>query len=293
MYDIQSIYQAKSVDDAIRALQADPSAIVIAGGTDVLIKIREGKLAGCSLVSIHNLTDELSGVTLSPGGDVEIGPLTTFRGVTFSDVIRQTVPVLGEASDMAGGPQLRAAGTIGGNVCNGITSADTASTLVALDAVLRVRGPKGERDVPVSEWYQGVGRVALAPYELLVKIIIPRANSAGYTGHYIKYAQRAAMDIATLGVSCLVKLTDDKKTVDDAALAFGVAGPVPMRAPSAEAAVRGLPVEEAIAVIGKAALADVNPRTSWRASKEFRIQLIEELSPRALREAARKGGADV
>ena len=293
MYDIQSIYQAKSVDDAIRALQADPSAIVIAGGTDVLIKIREGKLAGCSLVSIHNLTDELSGVTLSANGDVEIGPLTTFRGVTFSDVIRQTVPVLGEAADMAGGPQLRAAGTIGGNVCNGITSADTASTLVALDAVLRVRGPKGERDVPISEWYQGVGRVALAPYELLVKIIIPRDNYAGYTGHYIKYAQRAAMDIATLGVSCLVKLTDDKKTVDDAALAFGVAGPVPMRAPSAEAAVRGLPVEEAISVIGKAALADVNPRTSWRASKEFRIQLIEELSPRALREAARKGGADV
>ena len=293
MYDIQSIYQAKSVDDAIRALQADPSAIVIAGGTDVRIKIREGKLAGCSLVSIHNLTDELSGVTLSANGDVEIGPLTTFRGVTFSDVIRQTVPVLGEAADMAGGPQLRAAGTIGGNVCNGITSADTASTLVALDAVLRVRGPKGERDVPISEWYQGVGRVALAPYELLVKIIIPRDNYAGYTGHYIKYAQRAAMDIATLGVSCLVKLTDDKKTVDDAALAFGVAGPVPMRAPSAEAAVRGLPIEEAIAVIGKAALADVNPRTSWRASKEFRIQLIEELSPRALREAARKGGADV
>ena len=293
MYDIQSIYQATSVDDAIRALQADPSALVIAGGTDVLIKIREGKLAGCSLVSIHNLTDELSGVTLSPGGDVEIGPLTTFRGVTFSDVIRQTVPVLGEAADMAGGPQLRAAGTIGGNVCNGITSADTASTLVALDAVLRVRGPKGERDVPISEWYQGVGRVALAPYELLVKIIIPRDNYAGYTGHYIKYAQRAAMDIATLGVSCLVKLTDDKKTVDDAALAFGVAGPVPMRAPSAEAAVRGLPIEEAISVIGKAALADVNPRTSWRASKEFRIQLIEELSPRALREAARKGGADV
>ena len=293
MYDIQSIYRATSVADAIRALKADPSAIVIAGGTDVLIKIREGKLAGCSLVSIHDLTDELAGVTLAPNGDVEIGPLTTFRGVTFSEVIRQTIPVLGEAADTAGGPQLRAAGTIGGNVCNGITSADTASTLVALDAVLRVRGPRGVREVPISQWYLGAGRVALAPDELLVKIVIPHDNYAGYTGHYIKYAQRSAMDIATLGVSCLVKLTDDKKAVDDAALAFGVAGPVPMRAPSAEAAVRGLPVEEAIAAIGKAALDDVNPRTSWRASKEFRIQLIEELSPRALREAARKGGADV
>ena len=293
MYDIASIYQAVSVDDAIRALRADPSAIVIAGGTDVLIKIREGKLAGCSLVSIHNLTDELSGVTLAHNGDVEIGPLTTFRGVTYSDVIRQTIPVLGEAADMAGGPQLRAAGTIGGNVCNGITSADTASTLVALDAVLRVKGPRGTREVPISEWYLGVGKVALAPDELLVKIIIPHDNYAGYTGHYIKYAMRNAMDIATLGVSCLVKLTDDKKTVDDAALAFGVAGPVPMRAPSAEAAVRGLGVEEAVSVIGQAALADVNPRTSWRASREFRIQLVQELSARALREAARKGGADV
>ena len=264
MYDIASIYSARSVDDAIRALQADPAAVVIAGGTDVLIKIREGKLAGCSLVSIHELGEELSGVTLADNGDVEIGPLTTFRGVTFSDVIRRTIPVLGEAADMAGGPQLRAAGTIGGNVCNGITSADTASTLVALDAVLRVRGPKGEREVPISQWYQGVGKVALAPYELLVKIVIPYDNYVGYTGHYIKYAQRNAMDIATLGVSCLVKLTSDKKMVDDAALAFGVAGPVPMRSPAAEAAVRGLPIGEAVAAIGEAALADVNPRTSWR-----------------------------
>ena len=112
MYDIASIYSARSVDDAIRALQADPAAVVIAGGTDVLIKIREGKLAGCSLVSIHELGEELSGVTLADNGDVEIGPLTTFRGVTFSDVIRRTIPVLGEAADMAGGTQPPAAGGV-------------------------------------------------------------------------------------------------------------------------------------------------------------------------------------
>ena len=293
MYDIQSIYRATSVDDAIRALQADPSAIVIAGGTDVLIKIREGKLAGCSLVSIHELGEELGGITLAANGDVEIGPLSTFRDVTFSPVIREKIPVLGEATDMAGGPQLRAAGTIGGNVCNGITSADSASTLTALDAVLVVRGPAGERRVPISQWYKGVGKVDLAQDELLVKILIPRENYAGFTGHYIKYAMRNAMDIATLGVSCLVKLSADKQTAETVKLAFGVAGPVPMRSPAAEAAVSGLPIEEAIRQIGKAALQDVNPRTSWRASREFRLQLVEELSGRALREAARKGGAAV
>ena len=293
MYDIGSIYQATSVADAIRALQENPEALVIAGGTDVLIKIREGKLAGCSLVSIHELGEELGGITLAANGDVEIGPLSTFRDVTFSPVIREKIPVLGEATDMAGGPQLRAAGTIGGNVCNGITSADSASTLVALDAVLVVRGPAGERKVPISQWYKGVGKVDLAHDELLVKILIPRENYAGFTGHYIKYAMRNAMDIATLGVSCLVKLSADKQTAETVKLAFGVAGPVPMRSPAAEAAVSGLPIEEAIGQIGKAALQDVNPRTSWRASREFRLQLVEELSGRALREAARKGGAAV
>lgn len=293
MYDIGSIYQATSVADAIRALQADPAALVIAGGTDVLIKIREGKLAGCSLVSIHELTGELSGITLADNGDVEIGPLSTFRDVTFSPVIREKIPVLGEATDMAGGPQLRAAGTIGGNVCNGITSADSASTLTALDAVMVVRGPAGERKVPISQWYKGVGKVDLAHDELLVRIVIPREHYEGFTGHYIKYAMRNAMDIATLGVSCLVKLSADKQTAETVKLAFGVAGPVPMRAPAAEAAVSGLPIGEAIEKIGKAALGDVNPRTSWRASREFRLQLVEELSGRALREAARKGGAAV
>ena len=293
MYDITSIYQAKSVDDAIRALQADPAAVVIAGGTDVLIKIREGKLAGCSLVSIHELTAELAGVAMTPGGDIEIGPLTTFHDVTYNDIIRAHIPVLGEATDQAGGPQLRAAGTIGGNVCNGITSADSASTLVALDAVLRVKGPAGVREVPISQWYKGVGKVDLAHDELLVKIVIPKAHYEGYTGHYIKYAMRNAMDIATLGVSCLVKLSGDKTAAEDVKLAFGVAGPVPMRAPGAEAAVRGLPIAEAVAAIGRAALEDVNPRDSWRASRAFRIQLVEELSARALRAAARKGGADV
>jgi len=291
MFDFASIYEAKSVPDAIRALKEDSGALVIAGGTDVLIKVREGKLAGCRLVSIHGLTEELSGVSLRGNGDIEIGPLTTFRDVTESPIIQAHIPVLGEAVDQAGGPQLRAVGTIGGNVCNGITSADSASTLMALDARLRVKGPRGQREVPISQWYKGVGRVDLAPYELLVGIVIPRENYEGYTGHYIKYAMRSAMDIATLGVSCLVKLDGD--TVDDVSLAFGVAGPTPLRAYSAEAAVRGLPVRQAVQEIGKAALEDVNPRDSWRASRAFRLQLVEELSGRALAEAARKGGAAV
>ena len=277
MYDIQSIYRAVSVEDAISALQKDPSAVVIAGGSDVLIKIREGKLADSRLVSIHGLREELEGVTLLENGDIAVGPLTTFRGVTGSEIIQERVSVLGEATDLAGGPQLRAVGTIGGNVCNGVTSADSASTLMALDVRMHLRGPAGWRIVPISQWYQGVGKVDLGPAELLCRIVIPKENYDGWSGHYIKYAQRNAMDIATLGVSCLVQLSADKRIC----------------ARTAEEGVRGLPVSEAAARLGSLALEDVSPRTSWRASREFRLQLIRELSGRALLEAARKGGAQL
>ena len=293
MYDLTSIYRATSVADAIAALERDPQAVVIAGGSDVLIKIREGKLAGCRLVSIHGLDAELAGVKVQDSGDLAIGPLTTFHNVTFDPLVRAHVPVLGEAADMAGGPQLRAVGTIGGNVCNGVTSADTASTLMAFGAQMHVQGPVGWRVVPIDDWYKGVGKVDLRPAELLCRIVIPKANFEGWTGHYIKYAQRNAMDIATLGVSCLVKLSADRTVCEDVRLAFGVAAPTPIRSHTAEDGVRGLTVTEAAEQIGDLALQDINPRTSWRASREFRVQLVKELSGRALLEAARKGGAQV
>ncbi len=293
MYDIESLHCATSVDDAVRALANDPQAIVVAGGTDVLVKVREGKLSGAHLVSIHELHDELDGVTLAEDGTVEIGPITWFHHVTTSPVIQATVPTLGDACDTPGGPQLRVSGTIGGNVCNAATSADSASTLYAYGALLDVRGPKGERTIPIEEWYAGPGRSTKDRDEVLVKIRIPKDHYEGFTGHYFKYGKRRALEIATMGCCCLARLSADKGTVDDIRLAFGVAGPTPMRARNAEDGVRGLPIADAVERIGELAQADTNPRDSWRASKEFRLQLIKEMAKRSLTEAARKGGAEI
>lgn len=293
MYDIETLYEAMSVEDACRALAEDPQAIVIAGGTDVLVKVRGGKLAGAHLVSIHNLHDELDGVTLADDGTVEIGPITWFHHVTTSPVIQATVPTLGEACDTPGGPQLRVSGTIGGNVCNAATSADSASTLFAYGALLDVVSTRGKRTIPIEEWYAGPGRSYRERDEVLVKIRIPRDHYEGFTGHYFKYGKRRALEIATMGCCCLVKLAADKSTIEDIRLAFGVAAPTPMRATGAEDAVRGLPVAEAVEKIGELAQAETHPRDSWRASKDFRLQLIGEMSRRSLIEAARKGGADI
>ena len=128
---------------------------------------------------------------------------------------------------------------------------------------------------------------------MLVKIRIPKSHDEGFTGYYFKYGKRRALEIATMGCCCLVKLSADKKTVEDIRLAFGVAGPTPMRALSTEEALRGMPVAEAAEKIGELAVADTNPRDSWRASKEFRLQLIKEMSKRSFAEAARRGGAEL
>ena len=293
MYDIKALYEAKSVPDAIGLLLAHPQAKIIAGGSDVLVQMREGKLAGSELVSIYGL-DELRGVQLDTDGTIRIGSLTSFSHITKDPIIQRHIRVLGEAVDMVGGPQIRNIGTIGGNTCNCVTSADSASTLFAWDAQIEITGPDGVRIVPIREFYIKAGVVDLKPGELQTAILIRRDSYTGYQGHYIKYAMRNAMDIATTGCSVNAKLSPDGKTILDARIAYGVAGPVPMRAPSAEAAVRGRAVcAETIAAFGKAALDDVNPRTSWRASREFRLQLAEELAKRALTESIRLSGGTI
>lgn len=292
MYDIGKFYQAADVEDAVHALVEDPEAVVISGGSDVLIKIREGKLAGCSLVSIHGIK-ELEGIRMEEDGTIVIGPATTFSHITNNDIIQKHIPMLGDAVDMAGGPQLRNIGTIGGNVCNGVTSADSASSLCSLDAVLVLKGPDGVREVPISQWYTGPGRTVRNHDEVLTAIRIKKENYQGYGGQYIKYGKRNAMEIATLGCAVSVKLTEDKKHIQDLRLAYGVAAPTPIRCHTTEEAVKGMETGEALAqAVGKGALEEVNPRSSWRASREFRLQLVEELGRRAVKQAVINAGGE-
>lgn len=292
MYDIGKFYQAADVEDAVRALAEDPEAVVISGGSDVLIKIREGKLAGCSLVSIHGIK-ELEGIRMEEDGTIVIGPATTFSHITNNDIIQKHIPMLGDAVDMAGGPQLRNIGTIGGNVCNGVTSADSASSLCCLAADLVLKGPDGVREVPISQWYTGPGRTVRNHDEVLTAIRIKKENYQGYGGQYIKYGKRNAMEIATLGCAVSVKLTEDKKHIQDLRLAYGVAAPTPIRCHTTEEAVKGMETGEALAqAVGKGALEEVNPRSSWRASREFRLQLVEELGRRAVKQAVINAGGE-
>ena len=236
MYDMKALYQANSVEEAIALRLAHPEAQIIAGGSDVLVQMREGKRAGAELISIYGI-DALRGVSMEPDGTLRIGSLTSFSHITRDPLIQKYINVLGEAVDQVGGPQIRNIGTIGGNTCNGVTSADSASTLHAWDAVIELTGKNGVRRLPIHDFYIRAGKVDIwgEDGEIQTAVLIPKESYENCFGHYIKYAMRNAMDIATLGTSVNVRLSADKKTVERARVAFGVAGPVPLRAGTAAA----------------------------------------------------------
>ena len=197
---------------------------------------------------------------------------------------------------MVGGPQMRNAGTIGGNTCNGVTSADSASTLHAWEAIIELTGKNGKRYLPIKDFYIKAGTVDInvADGEIQTAVIIPKRSYDRTAGFYIKYAMRNAMDIATTGCSVNCRLSPDKKTFERVRIAYGVAGPVPMRVPSAESFINGKDVTlENIEAFSKTVLEDIHPRDSWRASKAFRQHIAVEMAKRCLMESVKRCGGDV
>ena len=292
MYDIENYYNAKSVEEAAALLKEHPDTRIISGGSDVLIKIREGKMAGTSLVCIRDIK-EIQGVSKKDNGDIYIGAGTTFSHITNDPIIQECIPVLGEAVDQVGGPQIRNIGTIGGNICNGAVSADSAPTVFSMNALLRIEDGNGGRTVPVKEFYLGPGRVDLKRGEILTHVIIPAEEYQGYRGHYIKYSMRKAMDIATLSCSVVSRVNMEKNILEDARITFGVAAPVPFRCEKTEAALKGMSVsEELYQTIEESVRQEISPRDSWRASREFRLQIGGEIAKRALIRTVELAGGD-
>ena len=293
MYDMKAYYESESVQHAIELRLAHPEAHIIAGGSDVLVQMREGKRAGVELISIFML-DELRGVTMEENGDIRIGSLTSFSHITKNPIIREHLLVLGEAVDQVGGPQIRNIGTIGGNTCNGVTSADSASTLHAYEAIVELTGPNGVRRIPIQDFYLKAKVVDIRDGEIQTAIIIPKESHENTHGFYIKYAMRNALDIATNGCSVNVRLSEDNKTFDRVRVAYGVAGPVPMRCPNTEAFITGKEVTiENIEAFAQKVLEDINPRDSWRASKALRQHVAVESAKRCMIESVKRAGGEL
>lgn len=292
MFDIINIEKPETLEAALKMLSGNPNLKIIAGGTDVLVRMHGGAFGEAELLSLRSINgmDEIS---ILEDGTISIGAMATFAQIFRNDIVNKYLPVLSEAAVSVGGPQVRNMGTIGGNICNGAVSADSATTMLAYDAALKLVSPAGTRIVKVRDFYAGPGKVNLLPGEILTSILISEDSYKKTSGCYIKYSNRKAMDIAILGVSVVCKIEEGK--FSDVRIALGVAAPTPIRCSEAEAYAIGRDITpEAIKEIGQYAIKSSRARDSWRASKAYREHLIEILTIRALKEAIRRsGGADI
>lgn len=280
MYDIDKYNEVHTLDEAKIYLKENPDAVIIAGGTDILIRLHKGKLSSAHLMGINRI-EELKIIRKDESGDIHIGPLSTYTMLEESTVVPENIPCLSEAASFIGGPQIRNTATIGGNICNGAASADTAPVLMCLNVHLKIESAAGQRVIPISDFYIGPGKVVLKPGEILSDILIKEDDYKNYKGTFRKFAQREAMDISTL--NCAVFVNVENNRFSDIRIAFGVAAPTPVRCSGAEKAALGLEVNrDNISFIGKAVLDDIKPRNSWRGSKAFRMQLAEVLTIRNL-----------
>jgi xanthine dehydrogenase FAD-binding subunit len=288
VFDIKSHFRAGSVQEAIELLEANPRARLISGGTDILVKLHKGKPGFEHLVDIHDIP-ELKYIGLNDKGTLVIGSGCSFTRVAEAAPVRAHIPILAEAVNTIGGPQVRNMATIGGNICNGVPSADSAPALLVLNAVLTIAGPAGARQLPIQDFFLAPGKVALARQEILTTIAIARENYAGCFGHYYKYAMRQAMDIATIGCAAVCRV--EANLLKELRLAFGVAAPVPIRCRQTENRAAGQKVTpHLLDQIARWVVDDVKPRTSWRASKELRLHIIRTLAERVVAQTITQAG---
>lgn len=267
-----------SIDEAISLHQAHGErARYVAGGTDIMVKLKEGKIAPDYLISLKHIPD-LEGIEVdTSSGGLRVGALVTHRMIEKSQVIKERFAILHDAVRVIGSVQIRNVATIGGNLCNAVPSADGAIPLVSLDTRLGIRGPKGDRTVDCIDFFLGPGQTILERGEILMEIVIPRCLPRT-GGAYVKHGRREAMELPLLGVAVVISLEEDRKTCKRARIALGVAAPTPIRAFQAERELEGKDIDEkALENAGQVAAEEARVRDSIRGVAWYRRDMVRVL----------------
>lgn len=275
-----------SLGEALELLsRLGSGAKVLAGGTDVLHKMKTGRLAPEALVSLKRL-EELQGIRHEPGRGVIIGALTTQNEIVDSTVLQDRYLSVSQAAHKMASHQIRNLGTVGGNIVNGVPSADLPPILIALEASIRLVSVEGERTLPLEDFFTGAAQTVIADDEILTEIVIPDGEWTGST--YLKFGLRRSGALAVAGSAVAVRMHDG--TIQEARIALASCAPTVIRAPAAEEYLRGKQVSrEVLEEAGLRAEADSRPRDSIRGSAEYRRNLARVLTKRALRKAIDEG----
>lgn len=275
---------AHSVDEALNLLaRFSPDGVTIAGGTDLLVRMKREQIRPKVLVDIAGIA-ELQGIEMT-GQGLRIGSMATHAEIVASPLIRQYAPLLGASSGSVGAPQTRSLGTIGGNLASCVPSMDTGPALLVLDALVTVAQGDGRRQIPLEKFFVGPRCSILTPEQLLVEILIP-AERLGKPSGFAKFGRRRGMSLALVNAAACAELDKEGKRFVRARVALGAVAPTPFRARSAESFLEGKQVQESVlAEAGVIASEEARPIDDLRASAEYRRELIKVLTGRVLKDA--------
>ncbi|MCL4801531.1 MAG: xanthine dehydrogenase family protein subunit M [Burkholderiales bacterium] len=257
-----------------------PGVKVLAGGTDLLVDLKAAPEAPAVVLDISRAAD-MKGIAATDAG-LRIGALVTHGELTRSPLVRELAPVLAEAARTIGAVQTRNLGTLGGNLVSGVPSMDSGPALIALEARVTVAGPRGTRTLGLAEFFVGPRRTALAPDELLVDVVVPAA-SLGKPAGFLKSGLRKGQALALVNVAAALWIDPDRGAFRAPRIALGAVAPTVIRAPRAEAYLEGRAVTaEAMAEAGRIAATEARPIGDFRASADYRRELVAVLTRRAL-----------
>lgn len=271
----------KTLKEAVDFLaKHNKAATPLAGGTDLLLNMKRRASVPQYLVALKSIPD-LNAITYKKGQGLRIGALATIHAVETSPEVKHNYPILSHAASTLGSIQIRNLGTVVGNVCSALPSADMVPGLVALGAQVKIINGANEKLVPVEDFITNVGQTVLADDELVGELQVPPLPSNG-GGTYIKYAQRGAKALGICNVATWIALDQDICT--EVRICLGAVGQTPIRAVEAESVLKGNPfTPETVKAAAQKASEESQPRSSpLRGSAEYRKTTVGALTQRAL-----------
>jgi CO/xanthine dehydrogenase FAD-binding subunit len=270
----------KTLDEALNFLnERKGSAKLLAGGTDLVPQLKKREMKAPEYVIDLKGIPGLDTVLYDEDG-LHIGPLATISSIAQSPTVHEHYPMLVQAALSMASPQVRNRGTFAGNICNAVPSADSAPSLLALNASVTIRSFTGEKTIPIDHFFTGPRKTMLATDEMLVGITVPKPPAES-RGVYLKLSPRHSMDLAIVGVAALVVC--ENSVCKDIRIALGAVAPTPIRAPMAEAVLQGKQATSALVnEAAKNAITQCSPIDDHRASQEYRCDMVYVLTRRAL-----------
>jgi carbon-monoxide dehydrogenase medium subunit len=277
-----------TLGDAVAAMRGG-EARALAGGTDLIPQLREGRRRAGRIVDLK-LVPELTAISALADGGVSIGAAASATAVARHASIASHYPAVASSARLIGSLQIQNRASLGGNICNAAPSGDAIPALVCHRARAALVGPDGRREMELEALFRGPGRTALEPGDILLAILLP-PTAPRSASSYLRFTPRREMDIAVAGSGVWIELAESG-AIAAARVALASVAPTPMRAPAAEARLVGeMPSPELFAEAGRLAASDARPISDTRGSADFRRSLVAVLTQRALADCLRILGA--